>query len=170
MKATRLFLPAVLLLSACAAPREGGEDSWSNRFADLIDPVVPDSLRPGGRGPALKPEVRPDPVEFPLAERREVRVTFSVKNTTGKAERLEFSTAQRFDLSVIAPDGKRIYQWSEDRTFEPAVASVIVNPRERIEYEASVPTRDMVAGGIYRVEAGLTGFPETAASAQIRPK
>lgn len=170
MKFVRTLLTSVLLLCACAAPRNGSADTWGNRFADLVDPVVPDSLRIGGKGPALSPEVRVDPVEFPLAERREVRVVFSVKNTTGRAERLEFSTAQRYDLSVVGPDGKRVYQWSEDRTFEPVFASVIVNPRERIEYETAVPTRDMVAGGIYRVEAGLTGFPETTASGQIRPK
>lgn len=170
MKSVCIFLPAALMLAACAAPREGAEDSWSSRFADMIDPILPDSLQLGRKVPALQPEVRPDPVEFPLAERREVRVVFSVKNTRQRAERLEFSTAQRFDLTVVAPDGKKIYQWSEDRTFEPVVASVVVNPRERIEYEAAVPTRDMVAGGIYRVEAGLTGLPETAASAQIRPR
>jgi hypothetical protein len=171
MKSPSLFvLSAAILLSACASPRNGTEDTWSNRFSDMIDPVVPDSLRLGRRLPPLSPEVRPEPVEFPLSERREVPVVFSVRNTTTKAERLEFSTTQRFDLSVIAPDGRRIYQWSEDRTFDPVVASVVVNPSERIEYEAAVPTRDMQAGGIYRVEAGLTGFPETTASAQIRPR
>lgn len=170
MKFLALLLPAAVLLSACSAPRTGAEDTWGNRVSDMIDPIIPDSLRIGGRLPALQAEVSANPVEFPLAERREVPVVFSVRNTTKKTERLEFSTMQRFDLTVIAPDGKRIYQWSEDRSFEPVVASVVVNPRERIQYEASVPTRDMQAGGIYRVEAGLTGFPETTATAQIRPQ
>lgn len=170
MTTPRFFLPAALLLAACVAPRDGAEDSWGNRFADMIDPIVPDALKIGGKLPPLRPELHADPAEFPLAERREVRLVFSVKNTTKRAERLEFSTAQRFDLSVIAPDGKRIYQWSEDRSFEPTLSSVVVNPRERVEYEASVPTRDMRAGDVYRVEAGLTGFPETAATTQLRPK
>ena len=170
MTALRFLLPAALLLSACAAPRDGTEDSWSNRFADMVDPIVPDALRIGGSQPPLKAELSAEPVEFPLAERREVSVSFTVKNTTRQAERLEFSTAQRFDMSVIAPDGKKIYQWSEDRTFETTVATVMVNPRERIEYQASVPTRDMTAGGIYRVEAGLTGFPEITATTQLRPQ
>lgn len=170
MHPLRALIPLALLLAACAAPRDSADDSWGNRFTDLVDPVVPDSLMIGRKLPALSPELRVDPVEFPLADRREVRVVFSIKNTTRKAERLEFSTAQRFDLSVIAPDGKRVFLWSEDRTFEPVTASVIVNPRERIEYEAAVPTRDMQAGGVYRVEASLTGFPETAAAGQVRPK
>jgi len=170
MTALRALIPAALLLAACTAPRSGAEDSWSNRFTDMVDPILPDALRIGGNQPPLKAELRADPAEFPLAERREVSVSLTVKNTPRKAERLEFSTAQRFDLSVIAPDGKRIYQWSEDRTFEPTVATVMVNPRERIEYQAAVPTRDMQAGGIYRVEAGLTGFPEITATTQVRPQ
>ena len=170
MTPVRALLPAFLLLAACASPQNGAEDTWGARLSDMVDPIVPDALRFGGKLPSLNAELTADPVEFPLPERREVRVVFSVKNTTSKAERLEFSTAQRFDLSVIAPDGKRLYHWSEDRTFEPVASSVVVNPRERIQYEATVPTRDMQAGAIYRVEAGLTGFPETTAAAQIRPK
>jgi len=168
MTLVRAILPAVLLLAACAAPRDGTEDSWGNRFADLVDPVVPDSLQ--SRGPALQAELRSDPAEFPLAERREVRIFFTVKNVSKRAERLDFATTQRFDLSVIAPDGKRIFFWSEDRAFEPVAASVMVNPRERVEYEAVVPTRDMQGGGIYRVEAGLTGFAEISATSQLRPQ
>ena len=167
MTLVRALLPAALLLAACAAPRDGTEDSWGNRFSDMVDPIVPDSLQ--RRGPALQAELRSDPAEFPLAERREVRVIFTVKNVSNRAERLDFATMQRFDMSVIAPDGKRIFLWSEDRNFEPVAASVMINPRERIEYEAVVPTRDMQGGGIYRIEAGLTGFAEIAASSQLRP-
>lgn len=170
MKSARVLLPAFLLLAACAAPRDGTEDTWGNRLADMVDPVLPDSLSIVRRGPALQAELRCEPAEFELADRREVRVFFTVTNRSKRAERLDFATAQRFDLSVIAPDGQRIYLWSEDRTFDPAQASVMVNPRERIEYEAAVPTRDMQGGGIYRVEAGLTGFPEISAASQLRPR
>ena len=166
----RTLLPAVLLLAACAAPREGAEDTWNHRLSDTLDPLIPDSLPLGRRGPALQASLRSDPAEFRLADRREIRIFLTVKNTAKKAERLEFSTAQRFDLSVIAPDGKRIFQWSEDRIFQPEAASVVVNPRERIEYEAAVPTRDMKAGETYRVEAGLTGFPEVNATMPLRPR
>jgi len=158
-----------ILLAACAAPRQGVEDTWGNRFSDAVDTVVPEALKFGQRAPALNPAMRAEPQEFLLAERREVRIFFTVQNTTPKAERLEFATAQRLELSVRAPDGKRIFLWSEDRTFESNAAIVVVNPRERIEYEAVVPTRDMTAGGIYTVEAGLVGYPEVAASLQLKP-
>lgn len=164
------ILPAALFLAACAAPRDGTDDTWGNRVADMVDPVLPDSMSIGNRGPALRAELRSDPAEFVLADRREVRVFFTVTNTSKRAERLDFPTTQRFDLSVISPDGQRIYLWSEDRAFEPEQASVMINPRERIEYEAAVPTREMKGGGIYRVEAGLTGYPEISTTSQLRPQ
>ncbi len=166
----RLLLPFAVLLSGCASPRPGQEDTWTARASDFFDPVVPDSLRFGPKEPTLKASVRAEPSEFPLAERREVRVVFTVQNTTKKAERLEFPTAQRIELSVRAPDGRRVFLWSEDRLFQPVPAIVVINPRERIEYEAAVPTRDMTAGTEYTAEVGLLGRPDVAASIQIRPR
>lgn len=166
----RLLLPAALLLSACAAPREGVEDTWAHRASDFVSPLVPDALKPGPREPDLKATVRVEPAEFAVAERREVRVIFTIQNTTKKAERLEFPTSQRIELTVRAPDGKQIFQWSEDRLFEAKPAIVVINPRERIEYDAAVPTRDMTAGASYTAEAVLVGRPEIAAGVQIKPR
>lgn len=170
LRPTRLFLPLALILTACVAPRPGEEDTWGRRVSDLVDPVVPDSLRIGPKEPALKASARVEPADFALADRREVRVIFTVKNTTKKAERLEFPTAQRIELALRAPDGKRIFLWSEDRLFEPVPAIVVINPGERIEYEAAVPTRDMAAGATYTADAGLVGRPEVATSVAIRPR
>lgn len=169
----RSFLPllaAAVLLSGCVAPRTGGDDTWLHRASDFVNPVVPDSFRFGPKEPALKVAARAEPAEFLLAQRREVRVFFSVQNTTKKAERLEFPTSQRVELSVRGPDGKRVFLWSEDRLFQPTPAIVVINPRERIEYEAAVPTRDMVAGSNYIAEVGLLGRPDVTASAEIRPR
>jgi hypothetical protein len=162
-------LPA-MLLAACAAPRDGSEDSWSRRASDFLDPIVPDSVTLGPREPALKATVKLDPAEVVLAERREVRVIFTVQNTTRRIQRLDFPTAQRIELALLAPDGKRIFLWSEDRLFDPKPATVVINPRERVEYEANVPTRDMVAGSDYAAEIGLVGYPEVTTNFNIRPQ
>jgi hypothetical protein len=98
-----------MLLAACAAPRDGSEDSWSRRASDFLDPIVPDSVTLGPREPALKATVKLDPAEVVLAERREVRVIFTVQNTTRRIQRLDFPTAQRIELALLAPDGKRIF-------------------------------------------------------------
>jgi hypothetical protein len=46
---------------------------------------------------------------------------------------------------------------------------VVVNPGERLEYEAGIPTRDMLAGRTYAVVAVLPGYADTAASIRLRP-
>lgn len=163
-------LCAALLLAGCAAPRSGVEDTWAHRAADSFGPIVPSALRFGPRDPALKVTVRAEPAEFALSDRREVRIFFAVQNTTKKAERLEFPTAQRIEVAVRAPEGKRIFLWSEDRLFPEVPAIVVINPGERIEYEAAVPTRDMAPGREFVVEAGLVGRPETAATIALRPR
>ena len=164
-------LPLIALaLSACAAPQDGAEDTWARRASDLVSPIVPDALKPGGRGPDLKATARVEPADFALADRREVRVIFTVQNTTKRAERMEFANSQRMELTVRGPDGKQIFLWSEDRLFEPKPFTVVINPRERIEYEAAVPTRDMTAGSVYTAEAVLVGRPEVAAVVEIKPR
>lgn len=160
----------LLFVVGCAAPRDGTEDSWSRRASDFLDPVLPDSVTLGPREPALKAVVRLEPAEFDLVDRREVKVVFSVENTTRRIERLEFPTAQRIELTVLAPDGKRIFLWSEDRLFDPRPATVVINPRERVEYEAAVPTRDMAAGNVYVAEVGLVGYPEVTGTVNISPR
>jgi hypothetical protein len=136
----------------------------------MVSPLVPEMLKPGSRGPGLAAAALLEPADFALADRREVRMIFTVQNTTKRAERLEFANTQRMELTVRGPDGKQIFLWSEDRLFEPKASTVVVNPGERIEYEAAVPTRDMLAGSVYIAEAALIGRPEVAADVQIKPR
>jgi hypothetical protein len=165
-----IVLPMVVFLSACAAPRDGSEDSWARRTGDFLDPLLPDSVTLGPKQPVLQAAVRLDPAEVVLADHRDVRVIFTVQNTSRRGQRVDFPTAQRIELAMIAPDGKRIFLWSEDRLFDPKPGTVVINPRERIEYEATVPTRDMTAGSTYSVEIGLVGYPEVASAVNITPQ
>lgn len=165
-----IALLTAVLLASCAAPRDGSEDTWTRRAGDFLDPLVPDSLTLGPKQPALLASVRLDPAEVVLADRRDVRVFFTVENTTRRSQRLDFPTAQRIELAMIAPDGRRLFLWSEDRLFDPKPGTVVINPRERIEYEATVPTRDMTAGATYSLETGLVGYPEVMTSVNITPR
>ena len=125
------------------------------------DPPVP--------RPVWRTELRADPAEFPLSGHREVKVVYALVNSSKQTQRLDFPTAQRLEVTMRGPDGRSIFQWSEDRSFAAVASSVVVNPGERLEYEAGIPTRDMLAGRTYGVEAVLPGYPDTAASIQLRP-
>jgi hypothetical protein len=144
----------VLALLASCAPRENG---------------APDSA-PAWPVGVLSSALRAEPEEFKLADHREVKVVYSLSNTSCRLVRLGFPTAQHLEVTMRGPDGERLFLWSEDRSFPAAASSVVVNPGERLEYEAGIPTRDMVAGRRYAAEAVLPGYAETAASVVLRPR
>ena len=126
------------------------------------DPSVPH--------PLWRTELRADPAEFPLSGHREVKVVYALVNTSKQTQRLDFPSAQRLEVTMRAPDGRQLFQWSEDRQFAAVASSVVVNPGERLEYEAGIPTRDMLAGRTYAVEAVLPGYTDTAASIRLLPQ
>jgi hypothetical protein len=124
--------------------------------------------RPGGGG--LVGELRVAEETFALAGRREIGLVYAVQNRSGEVVRLEFPTGQRLEVVLTDGRGRRLFLWSEDRWFEEKPSQVLVNPGERLEYEASVPTRDMEAGGIYTVEARLVGYSSTAVQSVLQPR
>jgi hypothetical protein len=152
----RLFLLAVwgaLALGACARPDQKASDPPARVGALILE------ARLESRSP-----------DFPLVGNREVEVVYSVTNRGRAAERLQFPTDQRIELSLRSPDGGTLFLWSEDRLFADTPSVVLINPGERLEYRATVPTRDMVAGRDYTAEAGLVGHEGTAASLVLRPR
>jgi hypothetical protein len=128
-----------------------------------------DSGGPAGGVPLIS-ELRAEPAEFVLANHREIKIVFSLRNESRRLLRLDFPTAQHLEVTLRGPAGRPLFLWSEDRIFAPEESVVVVNPRERLEFEASVPTRDMVAGRIYTAEAVLSGYAGTAAVVTMRPR
>lgn len=143
----------LVLLVSCATRENGAPESSGASPA-------------GGLSSALRAEQE----EFKLADHREVKVVYSLSNTSRRLLRLDFPTAQHLEVTMRGPSGQRLFLWSEDRSFAAAASLVVVNPGERLEYEAGIPTRDMLAGRDYTVEAVLPGYAETAASIVLRPR
>lgn len=121
-------------------------------------------------GDLLAPSLRAESSDFPLAGRRDVKVVYSLTNTSRRVLRLDFPTAQHLEVVMRSPDGRTLFLWSEDRTFSAESSSVLVNPGERLEFQVAVPTRDMVAGRVYTAEAVLPGYPETLVRVSLRPR
>jgi len=125
---------------------------------------------PAGGGSGLVSDLQPAEDSFELVGRREVGVVYSVQNRAVERVLLEFPTEQRLEVTLLDRQGRQLFLWSEDRSFHEMPSQVAVNPGERLEYAAGVPTRDMEAGEIYMVEAVLVGHPATAARATLRPR
>lgn len=122
------------------------------------------------RTPPTTTTLKVDPSSFALQDRREVNVTYSIRNNTKRLTRIEYPTSQRIEILTIDAQGKPIDRWSDDRAFEKQEGIVVINPHERIEYQEKIPTREMKAGEAYKVEASVASEPNFASGETITPK
>ncbi|MBE2204518.1 MAG: hypothetical protein IAE94_09300 [Chthoniobacterales bacterium] len=122
------------------------------------------------RTPPTTENLQVDPSSFSLQDRREVNVTYSIRNNTKKLSRLEYPTTQRIDILTYDSKGIVVDRWSDDRAFQPEEGIVIINPKERIEYQEKIPTREMKAGETYRIETFTTGSEKFQSTKPITPQ
>ena len=111
-----------------------------------------------------------DPAKFSLQDRREVNVTYAIRNNTKNISRLEYPTTQRIDILTYDSKGLVIDRWSDDRAFQPEDGIVIINPQERIEYQEKIPTREMKAGETYRVQTFTTSVEKFQSEKIVTPQ
>ena len=105
-----------------------------------------------------------------LADTRAIKVTVALANKGKKLVQLDFPTTQRIEVLVKNKAGKRVVQWSEDQAFTNDPTLIAINPRERLEYSANLPTRDLVAGETYTIEAFFPNFDQLRKAQTITPE
>jgi hypothetical protein len=115
------------------------------------------------------PKLTVEPEQFSLADRRELDVTYTVKNQTKKIMRLDYPTTQRVEILTSDSNGQVIDRWSDDRSFEATEGIVFINPGERIEYNEKVPTRDMKADATYTITGEVSANPGFEATQAVSP-
>ncbi len=111
-----------------------------------------------------------EPLPLKLSDTRQMKVAIKLENRSKKFAQLEFPTTQRIEVLVKNQEGKIIEHWSEDQAFSNDPGVVSVNPGERIEYTASVATREMVAGNTYTVEGFFPNYESLKVTATITPE
>lgn len=111
-----------------------------------------------------------EPTAFSLQDRREISVTYTIRNNTPRMMRVEYPTGQRIDILTKDASGNVVDKWSDDRTFAPDEGIVIINPQERIEYQEKIPTREMKPGQTYSVDAFATTEPAFPATGTVTPE
>lgn len=134
-------------------------------FSGMGKKSEPEIARATWKRMEMRMETAPLPLK--LSEARKLQVTLRLTNNDKKLVRLDFPTTQRMEVEVSNPDGKVIERWSEDQRFDNDPSLVTVNSGERLEYIATVSTRDFVAGKTYRVEAWLPRYPELRAQLSV---
>lgn len=140
-----------------ATPKPSILKRWMKTFGMAQD-RLPNTSATGFMG--LDMGVVTTPAAVVLPETKEVKVTVTLANEGRKIRQLEFPTSQRIEVLVKSKEGKTIEQWSEDQAFNNEPTVVTINPQERLEYQATIPTRDMVVGQTYTIEAFFPNFEQ----------
>lgn len=151
-------------------PNTAGNDTVSHTVGQFVRGLTK-SIRIFPEKPARMTSltVLPGPT-FSLEDRREIAATLTITNHGNKLLALEFPTNQRFEFVILDDLGVEIARWSEDRNFTDEAGVIMVNPEERIQYTASLPTRDMVAGQNYTLRASIAGHPDFTHSLTLEPR
>lgn len=122
--------------------------------------------RTSGRGLTLELKTAPDPVK--LGETREINVTLIVRNNSKVTANLKFANSQLIEILLREPDtGKVVSQWSADRTFGVESRYVVINPKERLEYNEPITTRELKAGKAYNLEAYFIGYDQELRATKV---
>ena len=84
-----------------------------------------------------------------------IHIRFAMVNQTGTPIRLEFTSAQRFDVTIGDAHGNEVWRWSEGRMFAAVMGHETLGPEDpRLTYEAVF--RGSLTPGPYQVRAWLT--------------
>jgi len=150
-------------------PNTVGKDSVDHMFRSFFKGLV-GSIRFGPPQASRMLELKITPgTTFPLSERREISAALQLTNENLDLLRLYFPSGQRFDFLIRDGSGAVLEQWSNDRSFEEAEGVVMINPGEKIQYSATLSTREMEAGQPYILEAQIAGHPEFTRSVTLQP-
>ena len=136
-----------------------------NIFSKIVSSVT-------GAGSEAKPVASLDvqPTAPELKDNRELSVTYSVRNNSKNMVRLDFPTTQRIEILTRKSTGAVIDRWSDDRAYQSQEGLVVINPKERIEYQEKISTRDMKSGESYTVEASMKSTPNYQVEQKVLPR
>lgn len=110
-----------------------------------------------------------EPLAPKLGETRQLTVTLRLENKGKRLVQLDFPTTQRVEVLVRNSAAKMVEQWSEDQAFQNEPGLVAINPGERLEYTATVSTRDFAAGQDYVVEGFFPNYEALRATVKVTP-
>jgi len=197
MSAMKFRLPLIAVLSLATLPLhaadipgsnkdkkkkpEVAQEGWIKKMAHVVWPFgrkpedgaaatpVPKNAQVGKEWKQLVPTIAVDPTPLALSEVRTMKVTLTLANHGKKLAQLEFPTTQRIEVPMKDAQGNRVEQWSEDQAFQNEPTLVAINPNERLEYTATVATRDLKAGQAYTIEGFFPNYDQLRASKTITP-
>jgi hypothetical protein len=112
--------------------------------------------------------VEPAVVKLPATRSLSVKVSLLSKGK--KLVQLDFPNSRRIDLVLKGEGGAVLSRFSDDQKVEDEAALVSINPGERLEYNATISTREMKPGVSYVLEAFFPAYESLRTSKTIVPE
>ena len=147
-------------LPTATPPRRGWLGRMLHPFSGGAAP--PQQIRdPKLRGLVLNLQVTPQTVK--LSEVRQLQVKLMVTNQGKRVVTLDFPSEQRIDIYLMNSAERVLTKWSENHAFKDKPGTLLINPREQIEYNETISTRELTPDKVYIAEAFFPKYPELRA-------
>lgn len=141
--------------TAAPARRRG----WLSRLLHPFSPEgAPQYKDARLRGLALELQLAPQTVK--LSEVRQLGVKVTLANLSKRPVTLDFPTNQRIEIYLMDSTGKILTKWSENHAIVPKPGTILINPQERIEYNETIATRELMPNKVYSAEVFFPQYPE----------
>jgi len=153
---------ATLTLSSPAPVLESTprKRSWVGRmlhpFSSASAP--PRYKDPKVRGLSLSLQVSPQTVK--LSETRLLGIKVTLINESKKAIELNFPSDQRIEIYLMNSAEAVLTKWSDNHAITDKPGVVLINPREHIEYNETISTRELSPDKVFIAEVFFPKYPD----------
>ena len=110
------------------------------------------------RGLSLSLQVSPQTVK--LSETRQLGIKLTLTNEAKKAIELQFPTDQRIEIYLTNSAGVVLTKWSDNHAITDKPGLVLINPKEHIEYNETISTRELSPDKVFVAEVFFPAYPE----------
>jgi hypothetical protein len=138
-----------------------GRRGWLGRMLHPFSsaPAPPPQYNdPKVRGLALLLQVSPQTVK--LSEVRQLEVKVRLTNQSKKAIELNFPNDQRIEIYLMNSAGIVLTKWSDNHAINAKPGVVLINPREHIEYNEKISTRELTPDKVFIAEVFFPKYPD----------
>jgi hypothetical protein len=159
MRLTFVFAALVCFAAIESSPAQE-KRNWLGRVFHPFgsSQKIPEYRNPKIRGLLLTIDLPSEPAK--LSEMRQLPVHVLLTNHGERAVELLFPTEQRIEILLHDSTGRVVTRWSENRAFAEKPATLLINPREHVEYSETIATRELEPGKVFAVEVNVPAYPE----------
>jgi Intracellular proteinase inhibitor len=163
-----LFLMVAIATQAFAqetpsTPRPA-KRSWFHRILHPFSsskPEIPHYKDSRLDGLSVEVQVSPQPVR--LSEVRQLQVKTILKSDAKGPTTLDFPTDQRIEIYLMNTEGQILTKWSDNHAFNETPGLVMINPKEHVEYDETIATRDLTPNRVFIAQVFFPKYPELRA-------